>query len=461
AAALAAVCLVALVAAVEWGGPRVRRVAVLVVVVVALALGPRAIEIARGRDPSAAARLVYLEAGMRGIAERPWLGWGPGATPWTLGPHLQPIPGTNPPGEAVGDLHSLPIEVAYELGLLGALAALGVAMAFAVARLREDRAAPDPVRRAGLLGLLGAAVTALASGAWAVSALPVAAAISAGAALSGGSREPGRIENAVARAGALVILLFLAPLDLAERSYERALGVVREASIAALDRAIAFDPAFALYRARRAAYRARPTAFDAADARKAAEDAGSTAPFGLLAGALSAEARSPDSGRLLDSACASARLDGIAPFLRLRATPPPIDPVSVAARALLAEPRLAAAVWWRGREGLLARAVARISALDGVELGWRQSFVDAASSLPDRAGPGALLAYGQESEAASFSLHLLRRRPWGSYLGAVPLSERALAHLGLPSAASLPTTSAALFAGPGCGLGDPPARPKS
>src|SRR6185295_6970404 len=92
AAALAAVCLVALVAAVEWGGPRVRRVAVLVVVVVALALGPRAIEIARGRDPSAAARLVYLEAGMRGIAERPWLGWGPGATPWTLGPHLQPIP---------------------------------------------------------------------------------------------------------------------------------------------------------------------------------------------------------------------------------------------------------------------------------------------------------------------------------------------------------------------------------
>ena len=78
---------------------------------------PRVIDVARGHDLSTRARLAYAEAGVRGWRERPLLGWGPGATAWTIAEHLPVRPGVLPAGQAVADLHDLPLQLGYELGV--------------------------------------------------------------------------------------------------------------------------------------------------------------------------------------------------------------------------------------------------------------------------------------------------------------------------------------------------------
>ncbi len=93
-------------------------------------LVPRAAAIVRGEDSSASARQVYLLAGWQGATERPIFGWGPGSTPWTLALHLRPLPGVNPSGEVVGEMHSLPLALAYELGFVGLALAAGIAGLF-------------------------------------------------------------------------------------------------------------------------------------------------------------------------------------------------------------------------------------------------------------------------------------------------------------------------------------------
>jgi hypothetical protein len=462
AAGLAAVAVETGVAAFWLSNRRSRRALVLAALALALLLAPRGVSILAGRDPSAAARRVYLEAGLAGWGQRPLLGWGPGATPWTLSPHLVPVPGANPPGEAVGELHALPLTLGYELGVSGLILALGVAIVFGRRRLEEERAAPDPLRRAGLLGLLGGGVGALASGAWSVSALPVAGLLAAGAALAPSlSRSPSPRRGAFRVpiwAVALAALLLLAPLHLAHRSYDRAIGTDRASSIAALDAASAGDPSFPLYRARRAGYRARGPEIDAEEALRAARDAGDVAPLWLLAGELGVEARRPWSGAALDRACRAAPFDGLAPWLRLRAVPEPADAVSIAARALLAEPLLLRAVDGPGREVRRA-AVARIERLSGVDRGWRRTLALAArasESIPAGEGPISFLTYGTETPDGSFSLHWFRRLPWGAYLGGVALRSGAESGAEMPAATRLPTTSPAYFASADCRLGGRP-----
>jgi hypothetical protein len=150
----------------------------------------RVLLIAARQDPSALARLVYLRAGWQGWRERPWLGWGPGSVPWTAAWFLAPRPGINPWGEAVGELHSLPVHLAYETGALGLVSALAAGGAFARRRLLERRGAADPAwLAAGCVGLAGAGVASLGTAALAVSALPLALAAAAGAALAGGAPE--------------------------------------------------------------------------------------------------------------------------------------------------------------------------------------------------------------------------------------------------------------------------------
>jgi O-antigen ligase len=461
AAGLVAVAVEAGVATFWIGNRRLRRALVFAVLLLALPLTPRGLSILAGRDPSAAARQVYWKAGLAGWAERPLLGWGPGATPWTIAPYLAPVPGANPPGEAVGDLHLLPLTIAYELGGAGLILALGLAFAFSRERLREERAAPDPLRRAGLLGLLGGGVGALASGAWSVTALPVAALIAAGAArapILTNPVPPHRRTIWLLRTVALAALLFLAPLDLAHLDYDRAIGTDRERSIAALDAAIATDPTFPLYRARRAAYRARATEVDAEEALAAAKAAGDVAPLWLLAGELGIDARRPWSGAALDRACRAAPFDGLAPWLRLRAEPAPADAVSIAARALLAEPRLLQAIDGPGREALRRSAVARIERIGGIEPGWRRALVLAAARKPavdpTTGGPISFLTYGAETPDGSFSLHWFRRLPWGAYLGGVAIRSGAESGTEMPAATRLPTTSAELFSSADCRLGE-------
>ncbi len=472
AAGLGAVAVEAGVAAL-WGGGRgllglrgLRRgrlvvgLVALVALAAAIALVPRGVSILTGHDPSASTRWVYAQAGLAGWSARPILGWGPGSTPWTLGAFLAPVPGVNPPGEAVGELHSLPLTVAYELGAAGLLLALAVAFACGRRLWRQERGAPDPLRRAGLLGLLGGAVASLASGAWAVTALPVAGLIAVGAALapslSRSTDPPRRAARWLARSIALVAFLLLAPFDCAHRAYDRAIDTDRAGSIAALDAAIAADPALGLYRARRAAYKARDRKIDAEEALRAARAAGDVAPLWLLAGELGVEARRPWSGAALDRACRAAPFDGLAPWLRLRAEPPPADPTSIAARALLAEPRLLAAAGNVRRAGLLRAAVARIERLSGIDAGWREALVAAAGRQERTTGPNGFLYFGEETVEGSASVHWFRRRPWGSYLGGVAVRPGAENVFDGPAATRLSGTAPALFASPDCRLGVPP-----
>jgi O-antigen ligase len=210
-AALAAEALLAAVllarrgrGAADKGKPAGRRLAaglVLLAIVLAVAQAPRLLRVAGWNDPSARARWVYLRAGWEGWRERPWLGWGPGSVPWTAAWFLAPRPGLNPWGEAVGELHSLPVHLAYETGCLGLACALGVALAFALRRWGERRAAADPIwLAAGSLGLAGAGVAWLATAALAVPALPWAMAIAAAAALAGGCTPDASAQEADAAA---------------------------------------------------------------------------------------------------------------------------------------------------------------------------------------------------------------------------------------------------------------------
>jgi ATP-binding cassette subfamily F protein uup len=65
---------------------------------------------------------------------------------WTVAEWLRPVPGLNPPYEVVGDLHSLPLEVLYELGGLGFALAAAVVLLFAWRRLVARPGAEDPAQ---------------------------------------------------------------------------------------------------------------------------------------------------------------------------------------------------------------------------------------------------------------------------------------------------------------------------
>src|SRR6185436_19074590 len=122
---------------------------------------------------------------------------------WTASLFLDPAPGVNPWGETVGELHSLPLQLAYELGAPGFLLALATAGWFAVRRLGERRAAADRgLLRAALCGLAGGAVAFLGTASLAVTALPLAVAAAAGAALAGGG-DPARSDGSVRSVGSV------------------------------------------------------------------------------------------------------------------------------------------------------------------------------------------------------------------------------------------------------------------
>ena len=135
----------------------------------------RIASIVAGQDLSMRGRVVYYEGAMEGFRARPLLGWGPGSAAWTAAFFFDPIPGVSPVGESVGELHSLPLHVAYEMGAVGLVAVLVLGAAFFVRRISEM--GEDPLRFAGLVGLCGAAVASLGSAALSVTALPVAVAL--------------------------------------------------------------------------------------------------------------------------------------------------------------------------------------------------------------------------------------------------------------------------------------------
>jgi hypothetical protein len=375
---------------------------------------PRVLRIAAGTDPSARARGAYMAAGVRGFAARPLLGWGPGSVPWTAAAFLEPVPGVNPWGESVGELHSLPVQIGYETGATGLLLVAGLAVLFFVRRVTEREEGRDPaLLLGGLLGLGGGAVAALGSGAVAMTALPLAAAVAAGAALAGSGRGKARRSSRLpARIYALAALAALTPLELARWHYDRARagGADGEAELAA---AMRLDPQFPLYPMRLALLRSgrpgerRPAA---ALARRAAGLGGATPSLWLVAGVLGYAADAPWAGSALEKACALDPLDPFPPFYAMLVGRTGSAAPAEGAQALLNDPGLATAVFWDRHPDLFAGALSAVRGWPGVDAGWKEAFFAAAPP-----SGGAISTVGLEIDAVeseSLSLTAFRRRPW-------------------------------------------------
>jgi len=453
------------------GGKDTRRRAAVVLAVLgvlavlALFQAPRLHQILRGNDPSARARATYLEAGLEGFLARPLLGQGPGATAWTASLFLDPAPGVNPWGEAVGELHSLPLQVAYELGAPGVLLAFATAGWFVFRRLKERRGADDPgLLLAALCGLAGAAVALLGTASLAVTALPLALAVAAGAALAGGGEPAGRSDGSVrsdrsVRSAALsyatVAAVALSPFLLAQAHYDRALAADqaghRELARQRLERAVRLDPAFPLYRLRLALLSGTGAAERSAAAElalRAAEQGHGLAPLWTVAGILGQVAERPWAPAALQTACSLDPLSPFPPWFGMLADPAGPRAARQGAHALLAEPRLAAAFFWQRDPALFGRALQEAEAWPGIDAVWTEAFLAAASRPGEWTGERHWLSLQLDLDPrASISLFTFRRRPWPAEWPVVPLAGGPLEKLRrVGSATSRPGIPASAFA---------------
>jgi O-antigen ligase len=429
-------------------------------------------------DSSWAARTVYWRAAAAGAAERPWLGWGPGSTPWTVGKHVRPVPGTSPPGEVVGDLHSLPAQLAYELGAAGTLGALAIAVVWwrRRTRTRPPDTFSDLIRRSGLGGLGAGLVALVATPTFATTAPWVALAIAAGAAQAGGQLGQGDAAAAAAprstawRGGlrpgtlyALLALVGLARLDLAHLAYDRARAAPPTPTAEVrrhLERAVALDPGHPLYRARLGWLAPAASGERAAALRLASDEAPGFGAFALAAGAAALDAGEGDPAALLGRACATDPLSARAPFLLATAAPGRPGAAVVAARAFLADPRLVAAMDWERHPGLVTAAAQQVRAWSGVDRGYRRDLAAAITGRP-AGGPAVRLVWSIDDAAGrpggAPSLIAFRRLPWPrpTPLASVLVRREGARALGaMPAATSLPTSAAAAFP-PNCGS-EPP-----
>lgn len=456
------------------GQLRLRRRLAVALALLGLALAssqlPRLARIAERRDASALARGVYFQAGWQGWGERPWLGWGPGSAPWTAAWFLAPRPGVNPWGEAVGELHMLPVHLAYEIGALGLLCLLATAGAFLGRRWAERRTAADPgLLAAGCLAFAGAGIAWLGTAAVAVSALPLALTAAAGAALAGGAaatpaaRTDPRPAPAWLNGPACVYALaaaaaLLAP-QLARWHYDRAVAAGqsgrRPAALSELAAAVRLDPELPLYRLRLALLRdgGAGESGAAALAWRAAHDGQGIGLAWLAAGILGRAEGELWAPAALEQACALDPLSPFPPFYLMALAPDAAAAPRLGARALLAEPRLMAATFWEGREPLFRRVMEEVRRWPGVDPGWKLAMLAAAPSPSSRRGTLArqelIIDGGGFTQATS--LHLFRRLPWLARWPLLRLRASVVDRLGLPPATALRSTDGAPFQSRRCG----------
>lgn len=425
---------------------------------------PRILRIVSGEDPSAQARGAYWSAAVDGLLARPLIGWGPGSAAWTAAAFLDPVPRVNPWGEAIGELHSLPLQIGYELGFTGLALALGIAVLFFARRVgdREEGRAPA-LLSAGLLGLGGGALASLGSGAVAVTALPLAAAVAAGAALAGSGRGKYRINSRAGspiptRVYAVVVLLALAPLLLAQWRYDRAVtldtsqipgqGRLAEAE---LEDAMRLDPFFPLYSARLALLQGRDPGRQSAAAElalRAAWKGVAVPPLWLVAGIQGEATRRPWASFSLERTCVLDPLNPFVPFYQMLSAPQVPDAPVYGAQALMAEPRLLAAVFWERRPDLRRRTLEAVRTWPGVDAGWKEALLAVPPTAPQ--GPISRIALLIDTEEGqTLSLPVFRRRPWPAQWGLVEVRESALEKIQVsPAAASKGTSPGFLHSAP-------------
>jgi len=422
--------------------PRGRRRWLLVPLLAgAVLLAPRFVRIAQRDDASLKARSSYAEGGLRGIAERPLLGWGPGGSAWTLAPHVVPRPGANTPGEAPADLHSLPLQLAYELGLPGLAIAGALVIAFVRARRRE--AAPlaeQSLGRAGLAGLAAGATALVAGPTLSTTAPWVALAVAAGAALAGGVASHGAQDGvgepvpdapkdgatrfargaAVGWLYAAIALLLLAPLDTALAFYDAARRAPAPRAAKWMAIAAELDPEMPLYRARLGWLAGEATRRQRELAR-AADGAPGVAALQLAAGwSAQLTGRDHDTGEpYLARACQADPLTGITPLLLAFAQPESPRAPRLAARAILADPPLLAAIDFEAHPRLLATALAEVARWESVDAGQRQAILDAGLPWPRTGAIGRRRVAMDAKPLEATSLGTFRRLPWPQTLGIV------------------------------------------
>lgn len=410
--AAGAVAVQAIVAALMW--KRLRIWLVPVALLFGVLAVPRLTSIWESADPSALARLSYLAAGWQGLRARPALGWGPGAVPWTVGEFMRPVAGTHPASQVVGDLHSLPVQTAYEIGIAGLLLTLAIAILFLLRRLRESKGtAGISPQRAALLGLLGGAVFALGSAPLAVPALPATAALVSGMAMQAREPSPARRRIALLLIYLVVATIVLWPLAEAHLLYDRARRAATPAgSLAHLGHALEADPEFPLYRARHAWLSATLQGTDeesSIQALRAAQSAPGLAPLWLAAGDLGRRAHQPWASA---AAAQAFRLDPLSPMMAFHAMLAR-DEDQEAARlggfAVSSEPNLAAARWWLSHRELAERVSQQI----GRPI---PNPIESKSSEPM-----VLALTLDRNPAVSFSLYAFRRSPWAGRLAPVAL----------------------------------------
>ncbi len=451
---LGAVAAAGVVAAAVAARSRRGRWGLLVAALLLAPQAPRISGILSGSDLSAVARWEYLAAGWRGLTERPALGWGPGAARWTLAEHLRPIPGVHPPDQVVADVHSLPLQLGYELGWSGLLLACGVALAF----LRRRSEVADPgLRRAALLGLAAVALIGCASRPLAAPAVPLAAMIAAGAMLAAERRPRERSWRGVTALTAALLAALVLPLDLAHVAYDRAVAAGGgDEQQRHLRRAAELDPDFPLYAARLARLETEIRPADPEAARRAlaaAESGRGVAGLWLSAGILGQDAGEAWSREALTRACSLSPLGAIAPFRLTLGEDPEAKRGEWAARALLAEPLLMAAVAWRDHGPLLDAAAAALEGTGGVDAGWLGWLEE---NLHARPAAGRTRRLGLEMDgdvATSASLYAFRRRPWPAVLAEVEIYEAVLERVEPGTAATLGRAAPDVFQGEACGLG--------
>ncbi len=415
---------------------RSRRSAWTLVLLVVISVGglvsqrARIASIVAGQDLSVQGRSVYYEGAWEGFLARPVLGWGPGSAPWTASAFFDPRPGVSPWGESVGELHSLPLHLAYELGAVGLTIAVLLGGVFFIRRLSGPTTDPA-LLSAGLLGLCGAAVASLGSAAFAVTALPVAVAVTAGATLSVQPEKAG-----VSRTPVLVYIvaavLGLIPLEAARWYYDHAVTGRPEDVRAALDRAVWFDPSFPLYRMRLALLDNQ-----AELAHQAARDGRSVATLWTVAGILGSSgsfAGRPWAGEALETACALDPFNPFPPFYRMAGEENPL----YGAHALLAEPRLAAATFWERHPELFLKTVDELKSWPKVDAGWKEGFLAVLPSPLDRQGETGRLSLEIDTVPdLALSLHTFRRRPFPMQWPLVEVRLPPLERLQIPPATTL------------------------